>query len=58
MGKPRKQEEPVGHDMDEDDAGMAEPHNLHSNPLDDDDYIDDWISHVDDFGSNDDVNNW
>jgi hypothetical protein len=59
MGKPHEQEitdrEP---DDDEQDSENIAPHDLPPNLDDDDEYIDDWINHVDDFDNNDDVNNW
>jgi hypothetical protein len=60
MGKPHKQENFGDHDLDdEDDDPIAkEPHDIPRNLDPDDDYDDDWISHVDDFDVPDDVNNW
>lgn len=55
MGKPHKQEN-ILEDMDDDeDSGN---HDIHRNLDTDDDFTDDWISHVDDFDNSDDVNDW
>ena len=58
MEEPRKQNGSDGPNTDEGDFGMADPCNLHGKPIDDDDLIDDWISHVDDFDISDDLNTW
>lgn len=60
MGKPHKQESTLEHDVDEDeaDSSLTEGHEMQRNPDTGDDFIDDWISHVDDFDNADDVNDW
>jgi len=57
MGKPHKQDSTLEHDIDEDEDDSSSIAN-HRNLDADDDFTDDWISHVDDFDNSDDVNDW
>ncbi|OIO68765.1 MAG: hypothetical protein COW19_05720 [Zetaproteobacteria bacterium CG12_big_fil_rev_8_21_14_0_65_55_1124] len=60
MGKPQMQEVSVGNELDDEDedSGATGAIDLQRNLEPDDDFIDDWISHVDDYDSSDDVNDW
>jgi len=58
MGKHQKQEHFVDNEPDDDASAKTETHELQDSLDNDDDFIDDWISHVDDFESPDDLNNW
>lgn len=60
MGKPHKQEEFTGQDLDEeeDESENISPPDLPPDLGEGDDYIDDWINHVDDFDNSDGLNNW
>jgi len=60
MGRPQKQEVYADNELDkeDEDSGAAETLDLQRDLDSDDDFTDDWISHVDDYDSSDDVNNW
>jgi len=62
MGKPHAQEKLAEDDAengqsanDEKDMNLAD---MNLNLDSDDDFTDDWISHVDDYDSSDDLNSW
>ena len=60
MGNHYEQEKPVEPELDDEgeDSSASETLDMHSNMEADDDFIDDWISHVDDYDNSDDINNW
>jgi hypothetical protein len=60
MEKPHNQEnsEKPQPDYEAEKPGAAESLDMQSNMEADDDFIDDWISHVDDYDNSDDINNW
>jgi len=62
MGKPQAQEKPVEDDADHGQSANDE-HDINLTDVNlnldsDDDFTDDWISHVDDYDSSDDLNSW
>jgi len=62
MGKPNAQEKPAGEDADHGQSANDEQEinlaDVNLNLDSDDDFTDDWISHVDDYDSSDDLNSW
>ncbi len=60
MGKPQHEENFADQDLNDEDNDpiTKEPHDIAQDLDSDDDYNDDWISHVDDYDISDDVNSW
>ena len=58
MGNAHQKEKAVDLETQDADSATTEAHGLKNSLDNDDDFIDDWISHVDDFDNTDDLNNW
>jgi len=58
MGKPHRQESSVEPEEDAETSANDDEQDMSLNLDSDDDFTDDWINHVDDYDSSDNLNDW